>query len=131
MVHIGTVVISAIKAATGLVGGGKFLFLPTFLGALLYYNYDLYDPENRPINERNLYKEYDFIVIGGGSAGAVVANRLTEVPEWNTLLLEAGGHETELTDVPVLSLYLHGSKFDWKYKTQPQSTACGAMIDRR
>ncbi|OAD62859.1 Glucose dehydrogenase [acceptor] [Eufriesea mexicana] len=89
------------------------------------------DPENQPKVTKNIKKEYDFVVIGGGSAGSVVVNRLTENPEWSVLLLEAGGHETEITDVPILSLYLHKSKLDWKYRTQPQDSACQAMVDRR
>lgn len=56
--------------------------------------------------------------------GAVLANRLTEVEEWNVLLLEAGGDETEISDVPLLAAYLQLSQLDWKYKTEPQRTAC-------
>ncbi|OWR55006.1 glucose dehydrogenase [Danaus plexippus plexippus] len=101
------------------------------LAALAYFHYDLLDPENRPFNQKYLREEYDFVIIGGGSAGAVLANRLTEVEGWNVLLLEAGGHETDISDVPLLSLYLHKSKLDWKYRTQPQDSACQAMIDKR
>ncbi|XP_014278795.1 glucose dehydrogenase [FAD, quinone] [Halyomorpha halys] len=118
-------------AASGLFGLSKLWFIPTFLAALTYYNYDLYDPENQPIDAKNIYDEYDFIVVGGGSAGSVVASRLSENKEWSVLLLEAGGQETILTDVPILSLYLHGSRYDWKYKTEPSDTACQAMVNKR
>ncbi|XP_031838197.1 glucose dehydrogenase [FAD, quinone] [Nomia melanderi] len=119
----------AIKGATILLG--KVAIIPVLIAALAYFNYDLMDPENQPKVTKNLMKEYDFVVIGGGSAGSVVVNRLTENPAWSVLLLEAGGHETEITDVPILSLYLHKSKLDWKYRTQPQDSACQAMVDRR
>lgn len=40
------------------------------------------------------------------------------------LLLEAGGDETEISDVPLMAGYLQLSKLDWKYKTEPSSDAC-------
>ena len=50
----------------------------------------------------------------------MVANRLSEDPRWRVLLLEAGGDETEISDVPSLAAYLQLGSMDWKYKTEPQ-----------
>lgn len=49
---------------------------------------------------------------------------MSEIEKWNILLLEAGGDETEISDVPLLAGYLQLSKLDWKYKTEPQGDAC-------
>jgi choline dehydrogenase-like flavoprotein len=69
--------------------------------------------------------------VQGGSAGAVVANRLTENPKVNVLLLEAGPDENEVTDVPSLAAYLQLSNLDWSYKTEPLNTACLGMVNNR
>ncbi|XP_063833151.1 glucose dehydrogenase [FAD, quinone] [Ostrinia nubilalis] len=126
-----SVAATAAKAALAIGGLSKLTFIPIMLATMAYFNYDLLDPENRPFNQKLLNEKYDFVIVGGGSAGSVLANRLTEIEGWNVLLLEAGGHETDISDVPLLSLYLHKSKLDWKYRTQPQDTACQAMIDKR
>lgn len=53
-----------------------------------------------------------------------MASRLSEVENWKVLLLEAGGDETEISDVPLMAGYLQLSQLDWQYKSEPQGQAC-------
>ncbi|KAL2716009.1 hypothetical protein V1478_013685 [Vespula squamosa] len=83
------------------------------------------------IQKNIMYLAIAKLMVGGGSAGSVVVNRLTENAEWSVLLLEAGSHETEITDVPSFSLHIQKTKLDWQYRTQAQDSACQAMKDNR
>ncbi|MEG4234365.1 GMC family oxidoreductase N-terminal domain-containing protein [Microcoleus sp. Pol11C3] len=64
---------------------------------------------------------YDYIVIGAGSAGCVVANRLTQDSDTNVLLLEAGNPDTKPEiQIPAQCLSLQGSSVDWSYFSEPE-----------
>ncbi|XP_050302404.1 glucose dehydrogenase [FAD, quinone]-like [Anthonomus grandis grandis] len=79
------------------------------------------------------YGEFDFIIIGGGTSGSVIANRLSELPEWKILLLEAGDMETDETKVPSMHgcLSSPGSPFTWGFYSTPQNYSCLDMKDQK
>ncbi|XP_017775867.1 PREDICTED: glucose dehydrogenase [FAD, quinone]-like [Nicrophorus vespilloides] len=61
--------------------------------------------------------EFDFIIVGAGSAGSAVANRLSENPKWRILVLEAGKYPSASSEVPALFLYMKHTAEDWQYQT--------------
>ncbi|XP_054155915.1 L-sorbose 1-dehydrogenase-like [Oppia nitens] len=75
---------------------------------------------------------YDYIVVGSGSSGAVVAARLAAAnPTIRVLLLEAGGPQNEISDMPGLAPALVDTESDWQYRTVPQQLLGQAFRDRR
>jgi len=64
---------------------------------------------------------YDYVIIGAGSAGCVLANRLTEDPKTTVLLLEAGGPDRKQEiHIPAAFSKLFKSPYDWAYYTEEQ-----------
>lgn len=125
----------------GLVNFWRYLLTVTpsititilLLIGIVEYRIDIVDVKNRviptPITE--LRKSYDFIIIGGGSAGCVLAARLSEISHWNILLLEAGGNEPFLMDIPALFLAFQRGPWDWNYKTESSEKYCLAMKNKQ
>lgn len=74
--------------------------------------------------------EFDFIIVGAGSAGSVLANRLSEELDWRVLLIEAGGDPQPSSDIPANWASLLKSSLDWGYTTQPDSRMFFGLKDK-
>ncbi len=72
---------------------------------------------------------YDYVIVGAGSAGCVLAARLTEDPSASALLIEAGPpDEADEIHIPAAINLLFKSAYDWDYQTVPQERAAGRRI---
>jgi choline dehydrogenase-like flavoprotein len=66
---------------------------------------------------------FDYVVVGGGTAGLVVASRLAENPEFTVGVIEAGSDhfgDDNVEGIGGVAAMLHNPEYDWNYKTIPQ-----------
>ena len=76
-------------------------------------------------------KSYDYIIVGAGSAGCVLANRLTEDSGTSVLLLEYGGKDNHIfVQMPsALQIPMNMSRFNWFFKTEPEPNLNNRHVD--
>ncbi|KAF9445825.1 GMC oxidoreductase, partial [Macrolepiota fuliginosa MF-IS2] len=77
--------------------------------------------------------KWDFIIVGGGTAGSVLASRLTESPNFNVLVVEAGptNEGVELSIIPGLARSAASTRYDWNFTTIPQQGLNGRSLPLR
>ncbi|XP_055326921.1 glucose dehydrogenase [FAD, quinone]-like [Sitodiplosis mosellana] len=82
------------------------------------------------IHDTGTFDHMDFIIIGAGTGGCVMANRLSENPKWKVLLLEVGDEESDLLNsIPLTSAISLATKYNWGYQTERAKKACLHLID--
>ncbi|MFX1763479.1 GMC family oxidoreductase N-terminal domain-containing protein [Paraburkholderia sp. A1RI-2L] len=86
--------------------------------------------QERDAPTRRLEGEFDYVIVGAGSAGCVLANRLTQDPDVSVLLIEAGGKDDyHWIHIPVGYLYCIGNpRTDWRYKTVAEEGLNGRAL---
>ncbi|XP_053381067.1 glucose dehydrogenase [FAD, quinone]-like [Mercenaria mercenaria] len=103
------------------------------VAALAYKYYRVQNIDKVAVLEGVPDEVYDYVIIGGGSAGSVVAARLSEDTESKVLLLEAGGHyaESENFHIPLFWTVSQQTEYDWQFYTETQTKSLLGLKDKR
>lgn len=73
-------------------------------------------PPDRTADIFSSNREFDFVIVGAGTAGSVLARRLTEIDDWNVLLIEAGKDPSVLNEVPGFMTLIPDTPEDYAYQ---------------
>ncbi|XP_028134086.1 glucose dehydrogenase [FAD, quinone]-like isoform X1 [Diabrotica virgifera virgifera] len=89
--------------------------------------HDVYPKDHSEFLLEDYDDNFDFVIVGAGSAGCSLANRLTEDGQWSVLLLEAGDYPSVTTTVPAFHKTLVGSAEDWSFRLEKDEHACNSF----
>ncbi|CAG2114532.1 unnamed protein product, partial [Medioppia subpectinata] len=76
------------------------------------------------------HSSYDYVIVGAGSAGSVVAHRLSAIESYTVLVLESGAEETIVSTMPSMSDTLKETQMDWNYTIVAQNYSCFGLNNR-
>ncbi|XP_074037664.1 glucose dehydrogenase [FAD, quinone] [Leptinotarsa decemlineata] len=89
---------------------------------------EMYAPTDNKVIE---YGSFDFVIIGGGTTGAVIASRLSEIRKFKVLLLEAGKWPNyDFIQFPTYTFPSLLSEYNWGFTSVPQTTACLGKVNQ-
>ncbi|XP_033221058.1 glucose dehydrogenase [FAD, quinone]-like [Belonocnema kinseyi] len=114
--------------ATGLIFTQLF---KTLLTAQCALNADDLYPRDRTSDVLKENPEFDFIIIGAGTAGSALASRLSEIKKWKILLVEEGENPSLSSRIPGLWPTLFHSEEDYAYETEPNDNYCLGQKTKR
>ncbi|GFY77608.1 glucose dehydrogenase [Trichonephila inaurata madagascariensis] len=98
-----------------------------FLSLILF---SMMGQKHTPKTTKDIKSCYDYIIVGAGSAGSVLAARLAEKECVTILLLEAGKSSPKVTDIPTAARSFIQSDIDWNYSTAPQEHTGAGLVNR-
>ncbi|KAG5667860.1 hypothetical protein PVAND_015829 [Polypedilum vanderplanki] len=81
------------------------------------------------VEQSKYHQIYDFVIVGSGPGGCVLANRLTENPKIKVLMIEAGTVETIAQGVPLIAPLSVESRYNWGYLAEKQEYSCRGLRD--
>ncbi|GFV94774.1 glucose dehydrogenase [Trichonephila clavipes] len=98
-----------------------------FLSLILF---SMMGQKHTPKTTTDIKDSYDYIIVGAGTAGSVLAARLAEKDCVTALFLEAGKSPPKVTDIPTAARSFIQSDIDWNYSTAPQKHTGVGLVNR-